>query len=143
MAYKVAIRRKSHSDWIQHQSCLAYQQSHGNAACRTHKSWTIDPSTASVFEEEICQCGYEREAVRSNKVLPFLGLHALSGPAAKQSEVDIKSHGKSPESVNAQKPVRYQNPCYHFVCHDSHLDCKSLELAQRGVRASRDSILCY
>ena len=22
MAYKVAIRRKSHSDWIQHQSCL-------------------------------------------------------------------------------------------------------------------------
>ena len=49
-----------------------------------------------VFEEEICQCGYEGKAVSSHKVLPFLGLHALSGPAAEQSEVDIKSHGKSP-----------------------------------------------
>ncbi len=96
MPYKVAIRRKSHSDRIQHQSCLVYEQSHGDAARVTHKSWTIDPSTALVLEEEICQCGYERETVSSNEVLPFLGLHALSGPAAKQSEVDIKSHGKSP-----------------------------------------------
>lgn len=63
---------------------------------------------AFVFEEEICDGGYEGEAVSSNKVLPFLRLHALSGPAAKQSKVDIKSHGKSPEGVNAQEPVGYQ-----------------------------------
>lgn len=83
--YKVAMRRKSHSDWIQHQSCWVYQQSHRSAAWRTHNSWTINPSPALIFEEEICQCGYEGEAVSCNKVLPFLSLHALSGPAAKQS----------------------------------------------------------